>query len=67
MSNYWKSREEINVEEIRLISPSMQYDDEIMQFRKEIMEANDKDSFAGCGSLKSCSTRFEKEVCVDGE
>lgn len=47
------------MEEIRLISPSMQYDDEIMQFRKEIMEANDKDSFAGCGSLKSCSTTEE--------
>jgi len=44
------------MEEIKLISPSMEYGEDIMQFRKEIMEANDNDSFAGCGSLRQCST-----------
>lgn len=44
------------MEEIKLISPSVEYGEDIMKFRKEIMEANDNDSFAGCGSLKRCST-----------
>lgn len=44
------------MEEIRLIRPSIEYGDDIMQFRKEIIESNDNDSFAGCGSLKQCVT-----------
>lgn len=44
------------MEEINLIKPSLEYGEDIMQFRNEIMEAKDKDSFAGCGSLKKCST-----------
>ncbi|WMJ89368.1 GNAT family N-acetyltransferase [Anaerocolumna sp. MB42-C2] len=44
------------MEEIKVIRPSIEYGDDIMQFRKEILEANDKDSFAGCGSLRQCST-----------
>ncbi|MGC4019779.1 MAG: GNAT family N-acetyltransferase [Muricomes sp.] len=43
------------MEEIRLIKPSLEYGEDIMQFRKEIIEAEDSDSFAGCGSLKQCS------------
>ncbi|HKM35444.1 MAG TPA: GNAT family N-acetyltransferase [Lachnospiraceae bacterium] len=44
------------MEEIRLIQPSMEYDKEIMQFRQELMEAADADSFAGCGSLAKYDT-----------
>lgn len=47
------------MEEIRLVSPSMAYDAEIMQFRREIMEAGDEDAFAGCSSLKDCRTTQE--------
>nr|WP_294486992.1 GNAT family N-acetyltransferase [uncultured Anaerosporobacter sp.] len=44
------------MEEIKVIRPSIEYGEDIMQFRKEILEANDNDSFAGCGSLRQCST-----------
>lgn len=43
-------------EDIKLIRPSIEYGEDIMQFRKEIIDANDSDSFAGCGSLRQCST-----------
>ena len=38
--------------EIILIKPTMEYADEILKFRQEILESNDRDSFAGCGNLK---------------
>lgn len=44
------------MDKINLIRPSMKYSEDIMQFRKELIEANDTDSFAGCGSLRRCST-----------
>lgn len=44
------------MEEIILVKPSMEYAQDIMQFRKEIMEANDSDSFAGCTKLENCET-----------
>lgn len=44
------------MEEIRVITPSIEYGEDIMRFRKEIIEADDNDSFAGCGSLRQCST-----------
>lgn len=47
------------MEEIKLIRPSMEYDEDIMQFRKELMEAGDLDSFAGCGSLRQCAVAKE--------
>ena len=47
------------MEEIRLIEPTMEYADDIMMFRKEIIEADDEDSFAGCGSLEKCQTAEE--------
>lgn len=47
------------MEEIILIKPSIEYAEDIMQFRKEILEANDSDSFAGCGNLKQCSKAEE--------
>ena len=64
------------MEEIRLVKPSMKYDNDIMQFRQEIIEAHDHNAFAGCYSLEKCSTtkewlsvleRMEKpETCPDG-
>ena len=45
--------------EIRLVCPTMEYDEEIMQFRKEILVAKDSDSFAGCGELRDCATTAE--------
>lgn len=45
--------------EIQLITPTMEYSEDIMQFRKEILETNDSDSFAGCGSLRTCSSAEE--------
>ncbi len=40
------------MEEIKLITPSVEYGEEIMKLRQEIIDANDEDSFAGCGSLR---------------
>ena len=49
------------MDEIRLIEPTMEYADDIMLFRQEIMEAddNDMDSFSGCGGLEKCQTAEE--------
>lgn len=38
--------------EILLIKPTMEYAYEILKFRQEILESNDRDSFAGCCNLK---------------
>ncbi len=64
------------MEEIRLFTPTLEYDRDIMQLRQELLEANDTDAFAGCGNLRVCSTteewlehiaRFEKEeTCPEG-
>jgi len=45
------------VKEIKLMKPTMEYVDDIMSFRQEILD--EKDSFAGCGSLKNCSSTDE--------
>lgn len=42
------------MDEIRLLAPSMEYADEIMRFRLEMIAAND--SLSGCGSLDACLT-----------
>ena len=47
------------MEEIRLVKPTMKYDNDIMQFRQEINEAHDHSAFAGCGSLEQSSTTEE--------
>ena len=44
------------MDEIRLITPSMAYAEQIMAMRQEILNAADEDSFAGCGSLQDCET-----------
>ena len=41
---------------IKLITPTSEYSDDIMEFRNEILNSDDKDSFAGCGNLAECST-----------
>ena len=41
---------------IRLLKPTMEYEKEIMQFREELINANDNDEFAGCGGLESFTT-----------
>lgn len=43
------------MEEIKLITPSVEYGEDIMNLRQEIIDANDEDSFAGCGSLRACA------------
>ncbi len=47
------------MDEIRLLKPTMEYADDIMQFRQEIIDANDPDAFAGCGNLEECKTAQE--------
>ena len=41
------------MDDIRLVSPSMAYEDDLLCFRQELLEAEDADSFAGCGSLRT--------------
>lgn len=41
------------------MNPTMEYEKDIMQFCEEIRSANDSDAFAGCGSLKRCTTAEE--------
>ncbi len=47
------------MDEIKLIKPTIEYANDIMQFRQEIIEANDPDAFAGCGNLEECKTAQE--------
>lgn len=44
---------------LKLITPTIEYADDILQFRQEILEANDADSFAGCGDLRTCEIAEE--------
>ena len=41
------------MDDIRLVSPSMAYEDDLLCFQQELLEAEDADSFAGCGSLRT--------------
>ena len=43
-------------EEIRLVRPSMQYEQEILSFREEVLAAKDADGFAGCSWLQDYSS-----------
>lgn len=64
------------MDEIKLIIPSLKYGEDILKFRQELIEANDVDSFAGCGSLRKCSNIKEylnvlsklmsENTCPDG-
>lgn len=43
---------------IRLVAPDAQYSEQIMEFKREVLEA-DGNSFDGCGDLQSCSSAEE--------
>lgn len=65
------------MEEIRLVRPSMEYEKELLDFRREVTEAGDEDAFAGCSRLEKCDTveqwlylldKMEKaETCPPGK
>ena len=44
------------MERLKLVRPSMDYDDEILALRAELLAAEDKDDFAGCGGLDDYDT-----------
>lgn len=56
MEYFGTARGETKMEEIRLVNPSIEYAEDIMQFKQEIISAKDSDAFAGCGSLSRCET-----------
>ena len=45
--------------EIQLTEPTIEYANDIWQFRQELFEANDLSRFAGCSSLEACSSAEE--------
>lgn len=47
------------MEMIKLIHPSIEYKEDILSFRQEIIEANERNSFAGCSFLGSCASAEE--------
>lgn len=47
------------MDSIKLIEPIMAYENDIWQFRQEIMDSNDRDKFAGCGNLENCASARE--------
>ncbi len=44
---------------IKLIKPSIEYSQDILKFRQELIEQNDNDRFAGCFNLEKCSSAEE--------
>lgn len=44
---------------LQLIVPDETYAEEIMAFREEVLQAGDKDAFAGCTCLEECETADE--------
>lgn len=64
------------MQEIRLVKPTMEYAQEILQFRQELLEAGDTDCFAGCCHLEACHTAEDwirsvrmlegEETCPEG-
>jgi predicted acetyltransferase len=45
------------MDEIKLIKPTIEYADDIMKYRQELLNSND--SLDGCGNLKSCLSADE--------
>ena len=45
--------------EIKLIEPTIEYAEDIWQFRQEIMDSSDNDKFAGCGPLEESQNALE--------
>lgn len=62
--------------EIKLTKPTIQYGDDIMSFRDELISAGEEDGFDGCGGLQNYTTAEEwlkylaimenEETCPDG-
>lgn len=44
---------------IKLIEPTAEYEEDIWNFRQEIMDSNGRDKFAGCGELETCLSAEE--------
>lgn len=51
------------MEEIVLIKPSLEYADDIMKFRQELLDTECE--FSGCGSLHNCTTANEWIEIID--
>ncbi|MGL5312097.1 MAG: GNAT family N-acetyltransferase [Peptostreptococcaceae bacterium] len=49
--------------DIKLIKPTLEYADDIMEYRKEFLES--KELMAGCGNLRGCSTATEWIYTID--
>lgn len=47
------------MEDIVLIKPTVEYEDDIWKLRQEVLDSSDKDKFAGCGNLDECSSAKE--------
>ena len=41
---------------IKLIAPSIEYKEDILSFRQEILAANERNAFAGCSFLGTCAS-----------
>lgn len=64
------------MDDIKLIKPTIEYADDIMQFKQEIIAAKDTDAFAGCWNLETCETAQQwvdavslmenQETCPEG-
>ena len=54
------------METLELVRPSMEYDDEIMSLRAELLAARDADDFAGCCNLDEYETtaRWLEHLCA---
>ncbi|MGL6105775.1 GNAT family N-acetyltransferase [Romboutsia sp.] len=49
--------------EIKLIKPTLEYDDDIMKYKEEFLKCGD--TMAGCGNLRGCSTSKEWIDTID--
>lgn len=49
----------MSMENIILLKPTVEYEEDIWQLRQKILDSNDKDKFAGCGNLKECLSAKE--------
>ena len=45
--------------DIKLIKPTMEYEEDIWSFRQEILDSDDKDKLAGCQYLEECASSYE--------
>lgn len=49
--------------EIKLIKPTLEYDNDIMKYKEEFLQCGD--TMAGCGNLRECSTSKEWIDTID--